>query len=366
MSILKNILTLHAQRYPAMEVRDYVKLLYQSEFGPGHLVDAEAALEKLRAELSAAQEERYSPEYAVEAIGGGLCRTHLDPRLFTEADLPLLSRCFARSARPRGNMTGLWKKLGMLSAMVWTGELSLDSKELELFLALYCSEGCPPLRHSDSYQDRYRPHYRVLDRDLALYAPALRAIDALLRNTDGPVIVAVDGRCASGKTTFARKAAELFDDCNVFHMDDFFLPPAKRTPERLGTPGGNVDYERAATELFEPLRREEPVAHRRFDCHTMTMGEPVGVPFRRLNLVEGSYALHPELQNYASLRIFFTCSPQVQLTRLGQRENPESLEKFKTRWIPMEENYFGPLSIDSQSDIVVDTSRLPIFEEENP
>ena len=38
MSVVKNILTLHARRYPAMEIRDYVKMLSQSEFGPGHLV----------------------------------------------------------------------------------------------------------------------------------------------------------------------------------------------------------------------------------------------------------------------------------------------------------------------------------------
>ena len=30
----------------------------------------------------------------------------------------------------------------------------------------------------------------------------------------------------------------------------------------------------------------------------------------------------------------------------------------------MEENYFGPLSIEARSDIVVDTSRLPTLEEE--
>ena len=112
MSVLKSVLPLHAQRYPTMEVRDYVKLLYQSEFGPGHLV----ALEGLQAELAQAGEEDYRPQYLSEAIGGGLCRFHLDPRLLTEEELPLLARCFALSARPRGTMTGLWRKLGELSA----------------------------------------------------------------------------------------------------------------------------------------------------------------------------------------------------------------------------------------------------------
>ena len=41
----------------------------------------------------------------------------------------------------------------------------------------------------------------------------------------------------------------------VFHLDDFFLPFEKRTPQRLSTPGGNVDHERAQRELFLPLSR---------------------------------------------------------------------------------------------------------------
>ena len=42
-----------------------------------------------------------------------------------------------------------------------------------------------------------------------------------------------------------------------------------------------------------------------------------------------------------------------------RRESPESLERFKERWIPMEEAYFSGLAIESQCDVVVDTSHLP-------
>ena len=363
MSVLKSVLPLHAQRYPTMEVRDYVKLLYQSEFGPGHLVALGDALEGLQAELAQAGEEDYRPQYLSEAIGGGLCRFHLDPRLLTEEELPLLARCFALSARPRGTMTGLWRKLGELSAMAWSGQLPLDMQELELFLALYGSDGCPPLHHSEGYRDAYGPHYRVIDRDLALYAPALRAIDAALREQEGPVTVAVDGRCAAGKTTFAARCAQLFDDCQVFHMDDFFLPPEMRTPERLSAPGGNVDYERAAEELFSPLSQGEAVAHRAFDCSTNTFGQPEGIPCGRLNIVEGSYSLHPALAGYSQVHIFFTCAPQVQEGRLSHREGPEELERFRERWIPLEEAYFQGLSIQDQCDVTVDTTRLPTAKE---
>ena len=57
------------------------------------------------------------------------------------------------------------------------------------------------------------------------------------------VIVAIDGNCTAGKTTLAGKLAEIYD-CNVLHMDDFFLRAEQRTPERYAEVGGNVDYER--------------------------------------------------------------------------------------------------------------------------
>ena len=58
-----------------------------------------------------------------------------------------------------------------------------------------------------------------------------------------PVILAIDGRCASGKTTLAAKIQEK-TRCGVIHMDDFFLRPEQRTKERLSQAGGNIYWER--------------------------------------------------------------------------------------------------------------------------
>ena len=69
-----------------------------------------------------------------------------------------------------------------------------------------------------------------------------KRIDELLEQKN-MVIVAIDGPCTSGKTTLAAKLAEIYD-CNVFHMDNFFLRPEQRTAQRLSAPGENVDHER--------------------------------------------------------------------------------------------------------------------------
>jgi uridine kinase len=52
------------------------------------------------------------------------------------------------------------------------------------------------------------------------------------KETGCPFLVAIDGRCASGKTTLAGKLRSALK-CNVVHMDNFYLPFAKRTEERM-------------------------------------------------------------------------------------------------------------------------------------
>ena len=76
-------------------------------------------------------------------------------------------------------------------------------------------------------------------------------IEALLAERDH-VLVAIDGPCASGKTMLAATVNKRFGG-NVLHMDDFFLRPEQRTPERFAQPGGNVDRERFETEVLAPL-----------------------------------------------------------------------------------------------------------------
>lgn len=192
-----------------------------------------------------------------------------------------------------------------------------------------------------------------------LYLPALQTIgEALRANTDRPIITAVDGRCGAGKTSFAAYCALYFAGCTTLHMDDFFLPPKKRTAERLATPGGNVDYERAEEELFIPLSQGREAVYRPFDCSAGAFGAPTTVPHTRLNIIEGTYALHPVLEKYAQVKLFFTCSPQVQLYRLTRREPPEKLETFRKKWIPLEETYFSAFGIENHCDVIIDTTCL--------
>ncbi len=162
-----------------------------------------------------------------------------------------------------------------------------------------------------------------------------------LQGADGEysrIIVGIDGRCGSGKSVLARWLQSEFDG-NLFCMDDFYLRREQRTPARLAEIGGNVDYERFREEVMDPLLSGEEVVYRRFDCSTFTMQSPEIIPRKRLNLVEGSYSLHPYLGDVYDLRVFMTVDPETQLARIRRRSGEEKLERCRGEWIPKKEAY---------------------------
>ena len=181
--------------------------------------------------------------------------------------------------------------------------------------------------------------------------PVLKAIRALLSRQER-VLVAIDGRCGSGKTTLAARLQESLP-CRVFHMDDFFLQPCQRTPERLQQPGENVDHERFLQEVLLPASRGEAVCFRPFLCSRQDFGPAAEVPPERLTIVEGSYACHLALWPYYDLRIFLTIEPDQQLRRIGLRSGPDKLRQFKDRWIPLEERYFRAFSLPERCDLLL-------------
>ena len=51
---------------------------------------------------------------------------------------------------------------------------------------------------------------------------------ALAQQPTKPLVLALDGRCGSGKTTLANTLARQFPASITLHTDDFYLPPAQR------------------------------------------------------------------------------------------------------------------------------------------
>lgn len=174
-------------------------------------------------------------------------------------------------------------------------------------------------------------------------------IDALLARK-GRALIAIDGPCASGKTTLAARLAKRYG-AQVLHMDDFFLQPHQRTAERYAQPGGNVDHERFLSEVLLPLSRGEAFDYRRFDCGRMALQQGVRMQPGAVTVVEGSYSLHPELAPYYDLRVLLTVDPQRQSARILARDGEEKHARFVREWIPLENRYFEQTNIGARCDM---------------
>ena len=186
----------------------------------------------------------------------------------------------------------------------------------------------------------------------------VEAVDEIAENCflrvlpTGMRIIAIDGRCAAGKTTLAaRLAKELGGD--VIHMDDFFLPPALRTQERRSEPGGNVHYERFLTEVIPKLASGQAFSYQRFDCSRMAPGDWLPVQNNGFVFVEGAYSCHPVLGEYMDRKVFLDIDHETQTERIRTRNGEDILQDFLQLWIPLEEAYFQAFSLEENTDYII-------------
>lgn len=191
-----------------------------------------------------------------------------------------------------------------------------------------------------------------------MYNKVLKQINSLLDDcSKDTVIVAIDGSCAAGKSTLTEFLQDNFN-CNVFHMDDFFLTPQMKTQQRLSQPGGNVDFERFKTEVIDNILAKKDFVFDIYDCHRVEFRPSGKVFHKKLNIVEGVYSMHPHFGNCYDLKIFMDVQEDKKHQRILHRSSEFMLERFKNEWIPLENRYFEVFNIKENSHIVIDTTDL--------
>lgn len=322
-------------RYPLLRPQDLLKALHQSVCGCGHFVADDAArLDGLRREASAHQDP-----LGIELLNETYCRIHLGFLKESGLSEESLFRLFVMSAEDvPENGPALEEGLEILLSLAREGELSCSFEEMAAAAEMWRTAGFPVCRHSPEFREAYHPAYRVIRREFVRLLPLLAEIDRLQIERER-IIVALEGGSAAGKTTLAQQLSRIYD-CNVFHMDDYFLRPAQRTSERLAEAGGNVDRERFLEEVLLPLRQGACVRSSRYNCHTQMLEPAVEFVSKRLNFVEGAYSMHPLLAEHYDLGVFLCVSPELQRNRIRHRNDPETAERFFSVWIPMEQTYF--------------------------
>ena len=176
--MLKDVLLTHFDRYPLMEPQDAVKLIYQQEFGPEHLIrDPGKALAMLRREMDGLEADAAEPLY--ESIGNGLCRLNLRPCLARGIPAEDICRMFCETAQiVSGDRKRFRQGIRDAQELAEEGDTPFDAAALEIYLARY-PDACPAVHHSEAYRAAYRPAYRiVLQKKIKDYLAAQRKRDA--------------------------------------------------------------------------------------------------------------------------------------------------------------------------------------------
>ena len=168
----EEVLRYHAAKYPVMRPTDAVKLLYQNEFGGGHLIkDPVKSLEWIKSEWQATPRSADIPKTV--PIGNGIIRVNLAPLDINNLPLDKFNKIFVLSSSlVSGSVESFEKKLSLLRTLTANGMFAFPPDELDSYLDGYKKAGYSPVSHSGEYRVAYCPAYRVvLER---LYKEAIK------------------------------------------------------------------------------------------------------------------------------------------------------------------------------------------------
>ncbi|NMB43619.1 MAG: hypothetical protein GX995_05770 [Clostridiales bacterium] len=354
----KQMLVDQFYKYPKMQIQDIVKLIYQSEFAGGHLIsDKNKSLKYLQEELiSISHNPTYKSQDLFENIGSNIYRLNIVPAVEAGLSLDTINEIFVQTANNnKDSILNFERKLDILIEACKEGLLPFDITSIKKYLSNYKAQGYKAVSHTDIYRSNYYPAYRIISKEYIDYIDVFTSIDKLLLERER-VIIAIDGMSGSGKTSLASLIEGIYD-CNIFHIDDYFLPPHLKTEERLKEVGGNVDYVRFNEEVIRGIKTGNNFTYKKYNCQTMSMSKELTVSPKKLNIIEGSYSMHPSLVANYDLRIFLKQSPKQQSERILKRNGKFMHKKFMDLWIPLENIYFENLKIEEVSDIVIDVTQ---------
>ena len=367
MKELNNLIQKHVINYPAVELADILKLIYQNEFGPGHMVTyGEEVYSRILKEIVECKAIS-RPGTLAESIGNGLARVHcvLFVGLFKDKLLAarVLASLFSVTADiHKGEFFSFADKLDVLLNLIKNEELSgndeymfkdwiYNYKETRTEIDKYIASGHPAPGHSDDFRRIYSPCYRVVSQEFMSYVELFKLLEQPLA-FGRRVVLAIDGRSGAGKTTLAKIVANVYGG-NVISMDDFYLPLILRTTKRMKEPGGHIHFERFIEQVLNPIKAgQTSITYEKYNCQTGESTTRIAELSDKVIVVEGSYSMHPWIRDLFTHTVYMDINDTKQKNRLIRRNGKEGYELLKKNWIPPENKYRRTYSVDGYCNLL--------------
>ncbi len=172
-----------------------------------------------------------------------------------------------------------------------------------------------------------------------------------------PIIVAVDGRSSTGKSTLSAWIAERVG-ATVVDQDDFYAGGDINDLRRMSPHDKAdrvIDWRRVREEVLVPLRARMQARWHPFDWEAMKglAPDPIMAQPADIVILDGAYSSRPELADLIDLSMLVTLPDAERRTRLEQREGEEFVSEWHAIWDEAEEYYFGTVRPPQVFDVVI-------------
>ncbi|MGH8943614.1 MAG: uridine kinase family protein [Acidimicrobiia bacterium] len=176
----------------------------------------------------------------------------------------------------------------------------------------------------------------------------------------GPILVALDGRSAAGKSTLAGEVAPLVGAV-VIDGDDFYSGGTAETWDAMNAAekaNHCVDWRRQRP-VLEKLASGLPATWHPYDWEAddggLTLTSVVCDPAPVI-ILDGAYSARPELADLFDLRVLLDAPATLRRAQLIEREGEGYREEWNARWDEAEQWYFGNVMPPESFDLVIEAT----------
>ncbi len=172
-----------------------------------------------------------------------------------------------------------------------------------------------------------------------------------------PLLVAIDGHNAAGKSTLAAEVASKIEAV-VIDGDDFYAGGTAAQWDEM-SPAEKADHcidWRRQRPLLEMLKSGETVAWHPYDwdIHDGRLAaQPRVCAPAPVIILEGVYSARPELADLMDLRVLYEAPPALRRQRWKAREGEGSFDDWTRRWSDAEDWYFSQVMPSNRFDLVL-------------
>ncbi len=171
-----------------------------------------------------------------------------------------------------------------------------------------------------------------------------------------PLIIAIDGFGAAGKTTLAEALSAELENCPVTCLDDFCYPPSGRQGEWWGdnVEGYGVDVQRCRDQVLLPASRAQAFRYQRLDWNDFSLQwtSPIE-PTAQFLIVEGTHSLRKELRDFYKVKVWLDSPSDSQLERIATRDGEHMLQHWINEFLPAAQRYQRDHDPRSCADIIL-------------